>query len=220
MSDLILKASNIAVVRGERELLSGFNYEFYSGKSYSITGKTGCGKTSLLNVLGLLEKPERGEVSLLHNKELTPAWKSSSKFRNFAIRERFSYIFQENELIEQWDGLQNVMLSLLHAPLSANERKEKAFTLLERLHLDPSAIEGRPVSTFSGGERQRVAIARALVTQPTVLFADEPFGSLDRKTAEDLWSLVQSSIKKLNVALIMVTHDEKHAGETDENIKL
>jgi lipoprotein-releasing system ATP-binding protein len=199
----------------EIHVLRGVELTLSRGEVVAVVGASGVGKSTLLNVLGLLDTPDRGTVTCDGEDlfSLAPAERADRRNRVFG------FIFQFYHLIPELSALENVMLpsmmrrSLLEWRRSKAELRGRALEILEELGLG-KRLAHRP-SQLSGGERQRVAIARALVNDPDVLLCDEPTGNLDPETsvgvAEALWKLNRS----MGQAMLLVTHDERMASRAD-----
>ena len=182
-----------------------------AGRFYALMGPSGSGKTTLLNLVGGLDQPDEGtlvvagdELSQLDASELA-SWRA----RNVG------FVFQGFNLIPVLSALENVMLPLLLAPLSAKQRREHAMYALELVGLTDRA-KHRP-RQLSGGQEQRVAIARSIVTDPKIILADEPTGDLDRTSAEQVLELMTRLNREHQKTILMVTHDP-HAAEHAERI--
>jgi putative ABC transport system ATP-binding protein len=194
------------------EALRGANLRVERGEFLSILGPSGSGKSSLLNLIGALDKPTSGrllidgvDLSTLNDNQLT------------GVRLRIGFVFQFFNLIPRFSALDNVELPMSIAGLSRSERRRRAEQLLEDVGLR-DRMKHKP-SELSGGQQQRVAVARALANNPTFLLMDEPTGNVDSKTASEVIALV----KKLNnqgVTIIMVTHDQQLAMEANRTIKV
>ncbi|MBR5526054.1 MAG: ATP-binding cassette domain-containing protein [Brochothrix sp.] len=183
---------------GKRQLIKGFYLKVKEGEMIAITGESGKGKTTLLNIMGLLDRVEAGTIHF-NNVDIT---NYKAKQRERLYRESFGFLFQNYALIDQQTVSQNLDIPLFRTP-----RKQR--DLLKREALDEVGLTnvlGDKVYELSGGEQQRVAIARLLLQKPKVLFADEPTGALDGKNRERVLQL----LKKLNqtgCTVIIVTHD-------------
>lgn len=188
----------------ETPALRGIDLQIAKGEFTAITGKSGCGKTTLLNLLGGMDAPTSGlyrmegrEISSLRGRAL-------AAFRNKTI----GFIFQSFHLISELSVVDNVSLPLGYAGVRASERKEKSIELLQKVGLKDHLHKGP--NELSGGQRQRVAIARALINQPALLLADEPTGNLDEKTGQEILQLIQS-VHQEGTTVILVTHDPQIA---------
>lgn len=188
-----LKAENIfkSFENGKLPVLSGINLTVKKGESVAIVGKSGSGKSTLLHILGTLETPSSGSVTLLDGRWLL------SSLRN----QKIGFIFQSSNLLDDYTLLENVLL-----PAQIGRRKinpEKALQALERVGLKERSHA--LAKQLSGGEKQRGAIARALFNDPEILFADEPSGNLEKKQSEEIHKLLMESVK--GKSLVLVTHE-------------
>ncbi len=193
-------------------VLDGLDLAVRSGESLAVVGPSGCGKSTLLNIIGTLDRPGAGQV-LLDGRDLTGLDDNALA----ALRSReIGFVFQLHHLLPQCTILENVLLPTLAARDTAAERRQaeaRARGLLERVGLS-HRLAHRP-GELSGGERQRAAVVRALVNSPKLLLADEPTGSLDRASAENLGQLLVELNRADGVTLIVVTHSLELAGEME-----
>lgn len=183
-------------------VLSDINLAMEAGEALAIVGPSGSGKSTLLNIMGALDQPTQGKV-LLDGSDLRGLDEAAlSTLRN----RRIGFVFQLHHLLPQCTILENVLLPTLTDPeeLQTKDAMDRAGRLLERAGLG-RRLAHRP-GQLSGGERQRVAVVRALINKPGVLLADEPTGSLDHASAENLGSLLLELNREENVALVLVTH--------------
>ena len=205
--------------RGELEVLGGVDVDVYAGEMVAIVGESGTGKSTLLHLLGALDRPTTGGVRYrdedvyAHGDEALAAW------RNRAV----GFVFQFHHLLPEFTALENVAMPALIAGKSLREARPRAAELLGRFGLDERA-EHRP-SELSGGEQQRVAVARALMNRPGLVLADEPTGNLDEKTADrlhvELRGLVDAPVGAApEHALVVVTHNPALAARADRVLKL
>lgn len=196
------KSYELPDARGRQIVLRDINLTVQPGESISIVGPSGSGKSTLLNIIGALDKPTSGRV-LLDGDDLTVlADGELAGIRNSKI----GFIFQLHYLLGQCTVLENVLIPSLAARGADNGKavRERALDLLERVNLK-EYVNYRPAE-LSGGQRQRAAVVRALINRPALLLADEPTGSLDRKSAEDVFDLLIELNKTEKVTLIVVTH--------------
>ena len=194
---------------GKIKALNGMDLEVKKGEFISIMGPSGSGKSSLLNMIGALDRADEGSIKvagidLMKTKKLI-------EFRSKEI----GFVFQMHNLIPNLSVLENVQIPMFETKTSSKDMKKRALELLEAVNLGDK-INQKPTK-LSGGERQRVAIARALVNHPSIILADEPTGSLDSKTGEVILNLLKDLHSKENVTLVMVTH-EPYVGNMAERI--
>src|SRR5579872_2197868 len=202
--------------RGSEEIhvLQGLNLDVDKGDFVAFMGPSGSGKTTLLNLLGGLDLPTRGTITVAGD-EITHL--SAGKLTSWRAR-HVGFIFQMYNLIPVLTAFQNVELPLLLTKLSKSERKEhvetalKVVGLADRMHHYPRQL--------SGGQEQRVAIARAIVADPTFLLCDEPTGDLDRKSADEIMELILQLVRQHGKTVLMVTHDPVVAQRADTTLYL
>lgn len=187
------------------EVLHGINIDIPKGDFVALMGPSGSGKTTLLNLIGGLDNPSSGEVSVAGQRI---DQMSSGQLANWRAS-HVGFVFQFYNLLPVLSALKNVELPLLLTSLSAAQRKRNAEIALELVGLKERARH-KP-KELSGGQEQRVAIARAIVSDPTLLVCDEPTGDLDRKTADEILGLLQQLNREHHKTIIMVTHDPKAA---------
>jgi putative ABC transport system ATP-binding protein len=208
-------SQNLIVVRGlaknyrrgneELHVLQGIDLDVDKGDFVAFMGPSGSGKTTLLNLLGGLDVPSHGSITVAGD-EITHL--SGPKLTRWRAR-HVGFIFQMYNLIPVLSAFRNVELPLLLAPLSGSERKRQVETALRLVGLADRG--GHKPSELSGGQQQRVAIARAIVADPTFLLCDEPTGDLDRKSADDILLLLERLVSELGKTILMVTHDPRAA---------
>ena len=214
----MIKLENVEKVytteRIETLALANINLDVASGEFVSIMGPSGCGKSTLLNLIGLLDRPSSGRL-VLEGKPINGAGdKKLASLRN----EKLGFIFQSFHLIPDLTVLDNVEIPLLYRRVAADERRKLAKQALDRVGL-ASRVHHFPTQ-LSGGQQQRVAIARAIVGQPRILLADEPTGNLDSTMGEEIMSILHDLNEKDGTTIVMVTHDERFARQTDRIIRL
>ena len=190
------------------------NFSIEEGKKISITGESGSGKSTFLNILGGLESADSGEIIAGSYKVHSLDEKSLTEYRSSFL----GLVFQFHYLLKDFTALENVMLPALIAGRSKKEIKEKALSLLEDVKL--AERKNHFPSQLSGGERQRVAVARSLINSPSLILADEPTGNLDPANAETVQNLLFSVVDKHKKTLVLVTHDQNIASMTDISYKL
>lgn len=198
----------------ETTALENVNLEVNKGEFLSIMGPSGCGKSTLLNIIGLLDKPTKGTVTILDRDFCNLGDRQLSHFRNANL----GFVFQSFHLIPTLDVAANVEVPLLYRKgVSARQRRERVEQVLERLGMS-HRIHHLPTQ-LSGGQSQRVAIARAIVGNPQIVLADEPTGNLDSKMGAEVMALLQRLNKEDGTTIIMVTHNEMQAQETDRIVR-
>jgi len=190
---------------GVLRVFEGLNFELNEGDLGAIMGVSGVGKTTFLNLLGLLDKPTEGKILINGEDVLLKNEKERAEIRN----QKIGFVFQFYHLLPEFTTLENVCFPLMIRGVEMKEAQRKALELLREVSLEDKA-HLRPV-LLSGGEQQRVAIARALVNEPKLLLADEPTGNLDWKTGEKILMLIQELHRKRGLSSIIVTHNEKVA---------
>jgi len=199
MLNTLLLNKSVQLEKKTLNLLKDVNLKIHQGETIAIVGSSGSGKTTLLSILAGLDVPSSGEVYLKSN----PLHQLNEEQRSQVRANHVGFIFQQFLLINSLTALENVMLP---AELSKiPQAEEKALALLEQVGLRERA--GHFPSQLSGGEQQRVAIARAFISQPDILFADEPTGNLDKQTSHQITSLLFDLNKKFGTTLVLVTHD-------------
>jgi len=181
------------------------------GESLVIVGASGAGKSTLLHLLGGLDAPSAGDVSLDGASLFAMSKAARTKLRN----ERIGFVFQSYNLLPELDALENVCLPALLQPRTRDGVMERGMELLKAVGLS-ARMEHRPAE-LSGGEQQRVAVARALMNRPSLVLADEPTGNLDSKTGESILDLLWRLREESGTTLVMVTHDE-HVATRGERV--
>lgn len=216
MSDLSVSNlhKSFETAAGSLEILRGAELEMSRGDSVVVTGPSGSGKSTLLYILGLLDAPTSGEYELLGEKMAGLSADRQSDVRN----QRIGFIFQEHHLLPQCTVLENVLIPTIPGSQNPAERKDRAKELLSGVGLG-DRLSHRP-GQLSGGERQRVAVCRALINDPALLLADEPTGSLDPKTAENVGELLLKLAADQNAMLLCVTHSLELAGRFSRRLDL
>ncbi|MFV0378248.1 MAG: ABC transporter ATP-binding protein [Mangrovibacterium sp.] len=210
----MILARNITKKFGDLSVLKGIDLEIPDGKLYSIVGSSGAGKTTLLQILGTLSKPGSGEVYIQNKAVFSLGERQLAAFRN----QQIGFVFQFHYLLPEFNALENVCIPAFIAKKSKREAEGRAKELLQFLGLG-QRLTHKP-SELSGGERQRVAVARALINNPAVIMADEPSGNLDSKNRDDLHDLFFKLRDDFNQTLVIVTHDENFARQSDRIIRM
>ena len=198
---------------GSEQILKGIDLDIFEGEFVSIIGASGSGKSSLLYIMGLLDKPTEGEVFFEDRKIENYQDKSLAYLRN----KKIGFVFQFHYLIPELTVLDNIILPALKSGLSQSEAKKRAMELIKRLGL--SGKENRKPYEISGGEMQRTAIARALMNNPKVLLADEPTGNLDSSNTQKVMDIFKE-INRNNTTVVMVTHELELARQTKRIVEI
>ncbi len=191
------------------------NFTVPEGMFAAIVGKSGSGKSSLLALLGGLDKATDGTV-VVDSHDIT---KMSDKQLTQYRRKTIGFVFQQYNLVPNLSALENVMLPMEFAGVSASRRKARAAELLLQVGLDEEKQLRKP-SRLSGGEQQRVAIARALANKPKLILADEPTGNLDTQTGKAIFDLLHRLSRTEKTTILAVTHDLSIAGKTDKTFQI
>ena len=193
--------------------LENVNLSIEKGEFVSIMGPSGCGKSTLLNIIGLLDKANKGKVEIMETETIDMGDVALSHFRNANI----GFVFQSFHLIPSLNVADNVALPLLYRKdIGAAERKRRIDEVLDRL--GHSHRTRHFPSQLSGGQCQRVAIARAIIGNPEIILADEPTGNLDSKMGAEVMELLHQLNKEDGRTIVMVTHNEEQARQTDRII--
>ena len=217
MNNEIIKLSKISKkfleANKDISVLKNINLKIKKGELISLTGPSGSGKSTLLHIIALLDQPTAGEV-FFKNKSFS---KASDKEKDIVRKNGISIIYQQNNLLSDFTALENVAIPLLNKGyewkdcLKKAEATLKLVNLIDRIYHFPSQL--------SGGEQQRVAIARALIIEPDLILADEPTGSLDRKNADEIFSLFLK-LKSKNSTILYATHNRELSNKADYKLSI
>jgi putative ABC transport system ATP-binding protein len=212
MSIPMLQAIEIKKSFGKSEALRGLNFEVEKGEVVAVMGPSGSGKSTLLHCLAGILAPDAGKV-LLSGVEIQGL---SEDRRSELRRTQFGFVFQFGQLLPELTALDNVSVPLLLGKVKRKDAEERSRIWLGRLGLD--GMKDKLPAELSGGQAQRVAIARAMVTNPQVLFADEPTGSLDSLAAENVMNMMLETVRTEGTTVIVITHDARTAAYADRDV--
>ncbi len=199
---------------GEVRVLEGVDIDVEAGEMVAVVGASGVGKSTLLHVLGTLDRPDAGGLRVAGEDVLALSESRRCAFRNRTL----GFVFQFHHLLPEFSALENVAMPLLIGGAGAPEAHRRASELLAEVGLAARA-DHRP-GALSGGEQQRVAVARALAAGPRALFADEPTGDLDRETGRRLHETLRGLSRTRNLTVLVVTHNDELAGACDRVLRL
>ncbi len=205
----IIKVSELHKYYGDLHILKGIDLEIFEREIVSIIGSSGAGKTTLLQIIGTLDKFEKGKVEIDNIDISNMKDKELSEFRNSKI----GFVFQFHHLFPEFTALENVCIPAYIANNKQKDAEKKAKELLDYLGLT-NRFDHKP-NELSGGEQQRVAIARALVNSPKIILADEPTGNLDSLNSEEIFELFVKLKNEFNQTFVVVTHNQKLANNAD-----
>ena len=189
-------------------VLKKINYKFKKGKIYSLIGPSGSGKSTLLNLLSLIDRPSSGSITIEKNQIDF----NNSKENDILRANKIGIIYQQDNLLSDFTAIENIYLASLAAGKDKEFSMLKSKTLLRKVGL--TSRSNHYPSQLSGGEKQRVSIARALINDPQIILADEPTGSLDLKTAKDVFNILKKQINS-NRLIIFATHNRFFANKSD-----
>ena len=204
---------NFKSINSTIKVLNDINLKLESGKLIALMGPSGSGKSTFLHLLALLDKPSKGKIRLL-GKDTDDI---SEDQKNLIIRNNISIIFQNNNLLSDFNSLENVAIPLIIRGNSYNFSIKKAAKILSKVNLD-HRLEHFP-NDLSGGEQQRVAIARSIASDTNIILADEPTGNLDEKTSEEVFSYFLK-LKQKNKTILIATHNRDIAKRADYTLRL
>lgn len=210
----MIQANGIYKSFGNVDVIKGIDLHINKGEIVAIVGASGAGKSTLLQILGTLDKPDKGKV-IIDNQDITSLnQKNLASFRN----KKIGFVFQFHHLLPEFTALENICIPAFIAGVPKKEAADKAMALLEYLRLTERASH-KP-SMLSGGEQQRVAIARALINNPAIILADEPSGNLDSQNAKELHELFFSLREKTGQTFVIVTHNPNLANMADRALTI
>lgn len=214
----LIQAAGLTKIYGEGirqvEVFRDLDLVITKGERIAITGASGVGKSTLLHILGLLDRPTAGRVYYNGKDVLALSDEKRALFRNTHV----GFVFQLHYLLPEFNTLENVMMPGIIAGRPRNELREMAITWLERLGLGNRI--SHKIGELSGGEQQRVAIARALVLSPTVLLADEPTGNLDSRTSRTIHKMLVELNENMGLTMVVVTHNMELASMMHKSLRL
>ena len=210
----MIQSQGITKSFGSLQVLRGIDLNIDKGEVVSIVGPSGAGKTTLLQIMGTLDAPDSGMITIDGTLVSRMKEKELSAFRNKHI----GFVFQFHQLLPEFTALENVMIPAFIAGVGQKEATASALELLEFMGLTDRA--GHKPNELSGGEKQRVAVARALINHPAVILADEPSGSLDTHNKEELHQLFFDLRNRFGQTFVIVTHDEGLARITDRTVHM
>jgi lipoprotein-releasing system ATP-binding protein len=215
-SPLALRDIKRTFVQGDRrlEVLRGVSLDLQAGEIVALVGQSGSGKSTMLHIAGLLERPDGGDVVV----DGKGAGGLGDPQRTVLRRQFLGFVYQYHHLLPEFSALENVMLPQMLNGLSRSEARRRAVDLLAMVQLKDRA-DHRP-GRLSGGEQQRVAIARAVANAPRVLLADEPTGNLDAQTADAVFRQLLALVRETGMAALIATHNPDLAGRMDRTVHL
>lgn len=210
----LIKVEDLHKSFGKLEILKGIDMEVQEGEIVAIVGASGAGKTTLLQIIGTLDKPDRGSVEINGVKVHQLSRDEQSDFRN----RQMGFVFQSHQLLPEFTAVENVAIPSMIAGVSKKESLAKAKEILDKLGMS-HRLEHRPAK-LSGGEKQRVAVARALINDPLLILADEPTGALDSDNRRELHAIFHQLNKEEGQTFLIVSHDPQISAVTHRTIKL
>ncbi|MEY3598882.1 MAG: hypothetical protein RL521_1309 [Bacteroidota bacterium] len=210
----MIEIKNLKKNYGTLEVLKGVDLSIQKGEVVSIVGASGAGKSTLLQILGTLDRPDSGTITFDGQDIFKLNASNLNKFRN----QKIGFVFQFHNLLPEFTALENVMMPALIAGTPQSDAKKRALELMTLLNVETR--HHHSPSELSGGEQQRMAVARALMNNPAIILADEPSGNLDSHHAEELHQLFFQLRTQMQQTFVIVTHNEKLAGQSDRILKM
>ena len=211
----ILTVENLTKKYNGIAVIDNISFDVYEGQIIAITGTSGVGKSTLLNIISSLDTPDNGKV-IVNNIDISTLNSNQlAEFRNTQI----GFVFQSYNLLQELTVYENICLPVMINKKQEKDIKQRVLDLVDKLNLTSNIIDKYP-SEISGGEQQRVAIIRALINKPKVIFADEPSGCLDNENSLKLHKLFHDLSRDMNQTFIIVTHDEQLADLSDKKYRL
>ena len=210
----MIQTEGITKSFGSLQVLKGIDLTIGEGEIVAIVGPSGAGKTTLLQIIGTLDAPDSGKLYINGTETVRLSEEKLAAFRNRNI----GFVFQFHQLLPEFTALENVMIPALIAREKPAVAEKRAKEILDFMNLT-DRMSHKP-NELSGGEKQRVAVARALINNPSVILADEPSGSLDTKNKEELHKLFFDLRNQMHQTIVIVTHDEQLATDTDRVIHI
>ena len=207
-------SKNFITDRGRVDVLKEIDLDIRAGERIAVVGASGAGKTTLMHLLGGLDRPSSGSVLFAEKNIFNYSAQELDAFRNRSI----GFVFQFHQLLPEFSALENVMMPALIGRSPAKQAEAKASEILTAVGLG-HRLDHKP-GQLSGGEQQRVAIARSLIMSPKLLLADEPTGNLDSATSDEILALLDRLHAERDLTIIVVTHSEKVAGHMDRIIRM
>jgi len=218
MDKNIIELKNINKIYGkamETQVLFDINVSFKEKSFNSIIGESGSGKSTMLNIMGTLDKPTSGEVYIDGDRTDLMSNDQLAETRN----QKIGFIFQFHYLLPDFTALENVLIPYMIKNVKpSKEIKERALELLDLVGL--SKVKNNLATNMSGGQQQRAAIARALINNPKIILADEPTGNLDSQSTENVYAIMRDMNEKFKTTFIIITHDKRIAERTDRIIEI
>lgn len=199
---------------GTIEVLRSVDLKIAAGERVAVIGTSGAGKTTLMHILGGLDRPTTGDVMFEGKSLFSLRGAELDAFRNQTI----GFVFQFHQLLQEFSALENVAMPLMIGGIKKSDATDKAAVILEEVGLG-RRLSHKP-GALSGGEQQRVAVARALVREPQILLADEPTGNLDSATSDEIVALLNQMHRARGLTMIIVTHNNELAGSLDRVLRI